>query len=74
MKNAKKYLSALLALAVAAPTFTGCDNGLDEYPSDAQIPAPSDKFTTEIQFVSRPITKPCTTISSRRSTAGTARG
>ena len=53
MKNAKKYLSALLALAVAAPTFTGCDNGLDEYPSDAQIPAPSDKFTTEIQFVSR---------------------
>lgn len=53
MKNVKKYLSTMLALALALPMFTGCNNGLDEYPSDAQIPAPSDKFTTDIQFVSR---------------------
>lgn len=53
MKNAKKYLSNVLALVWAAPLLTGCNNGLDEYPSDAPIPAPSDKFTTEIQFVSR---------------------
>lgn len=52
MKNAKKYLSTLLALAWVAPLLTGCNNGLDEYPSDAPIPAPSDKFTTEVQFVS----------------------
>lgn len=37
---------------MAAPLLTGCDNGLDEYPSDAPIPAPSDKFTTNVQFVS----------------------
>ena len=49
----KRYLSILLALALAAPALTGCDNGLDEYPSDAPMPAPSDKFTTDIQFVSR---------------------
>ena len=49
----KRYLSILLALALTAPVLTGCDNDLDEYPSDAPIPAPSDKFTTDIQFVSR---------------------
>lgn len=49
----KRYLSIFLALALAAPLFTGCDNDLDEYPSDAPVPAPSDKFTTSIQVVSR---------------------
>lgn len=52
MKNTKRYLSIFLALALSAPLFTGCDNGLDEYPSDASVPAPSDKFTTTVQFVS----------------------
>ena len=31
MKNTKRYLSIFLALALAAPVFTGCDNGLYEY-------------------------------------------
>ena len=48
----KTYISIFLSFAMAAPLFTGCDNGLDEYPSDAPIPAPSDKFTTNVQFVS----------------------
>ena len=52
MKNMKTYISIFLSFAMAAPLFTGCDNGLDEYPSDAPIPAPSDKFTTNVQFVS----------------------
>lgn len=52
MKNMKRYLSIFLAFVLAAPLMTGCDNDLDEYPSDAPVPAPSDKFTTTIQFVS----------------------
>lgn len=48
----KKQLSIFLSIALLAPFCTGCDNGLDEYPSDAPITAPSDKFTTHIQFVS----------------------
>ena len=52
MKNMKTYISIFLSFAMAAPLLTGCDNGLDEYPSDAPIPAPSDKFTTDVQFVS----------------------
>ena len=52
MKTAKRYLPVFLSLVMAAPLFTGCNNGLDEYPSDAPIPAPSDKFTTTVQFVS----------------------
>ena len=52
MKNMKTYISIFLSFAMAAPLLTGCDNGLDEYPSDAPIPAPSDKFTTNVQFVS----------------------
>ena len=53
MKIMKRYLSIIPSFALAAMLFTGCDNGLDEYPSDAPIPAPSEKFTTDIQFVSR---------------------
>jgi len=53
MKIMKRYSSIIPSFALAALLFTGCDNGLDEYPSDAPMPAPSDKFTTEIQFVSR---------------------
>lgn len=53
MKNTKRYLSIFLALALAAPVFTGCDNGLDEYKSGETIAPPSDKFKAEIQFVSR---------------------
>lgn len=52
MKNMKRYLSFILVLLLAAPLVTGCDNDLDEYPSDAPVPAPSDKFTTSVQFVS----------------------
>ncbi|MCM1300782.1 MAG: hypothetical protein NC250_05030 [Alistipes senegalensis] len=52
MKTMKKQLSIFLSIALLAPFCTGCDNGLDEYPSDAPITAPSDKFTTHIQFVS----------------------
>ena len=53
MKNTKRYLSIFLALALAAPVFTGCDNGLDEYKSGETIAPPSDKFNAEIQFVTR---------------------
>ena len=42
MKNTKRYLSIFLALALAAPVFTGCDNGLDEYKSGETIAPPSD--------------------------------
>ena len=38
MKNTKRYLSIFLALALAAPVFTGCDNGLDEYKSGETLP------------------------------------
>ncbi len=48
----KKQLSILLSVALLAPFCTGCDNGLDEYPTDASVTPPSDKFTTHIQFVS----------------------
>ena len=40
MKNTKRYLSIFLALALAAPVFTGCDNGLDEYKSGETIAPP----------------------------------
>ena len=53
MKIMKRYLSIIPSFALVAMLFAGCDNGLDEYPSDAPIPAPSDKFTTHIRFVSR---------------------
>ena len=53
MKNTKRYLSIFLALALADPVFTGCDNGLDEYKSGETIAPPSDKFNAEIQFVTR---------------------
>lgn len=52
MKNAKKYLSTALALAVALSSFTACDNGLEDYNKDSFSP-PSDKFNAKIQFVSR---------------------
>lgn len=48
----KRPISISLLPVVAALLCAGCDNGLDEYPSDAQIPAPSDKFTATVQFVS----------------------
>lgn len=53
MKNAKRYFSAVLALVLAIPAFTGCDNDLDEYKSGSDITPPSDIFNTEIQFVTR---------------------
>ena len=79
MKNTKRYLSIFLALALAAPVFTGCDNGLDEYKSGETIAPPSDKFKAEIQFVSRltaamRITPPSTTTWSIRSKAAASRG
>lgn len=52
MKTVKRYLPVFLSFVAAASLFAGCNNGLDEYPSDAPIPAPSDKFTTTVQFVS----------------------
>lgn len=48
----KKQLSIFLTVALLAPFCTGCNNGLEEYPTDTQITPPSDKFTTHIQFVS----------------------
>lgn len=85
MKNTKRYLSIFLALALAAPVFTGCDNGLDEYKSGETIAPPSDKFNAEIQFVTRlnrrerwpaamRITPPSTTTWSIRSKAAASRG
>lgn len=53
MKNAKRYLSIVLALALAAPAFTGCDNDLEEYSTDSTIAPPSDIYNAEIQFVTR---------------------
>lgn len=53
MKNTKRYLSIFLALALAAPVFTGCDNDLEEYKSGETIAPPSDKFKAQIQFVTR---------------------
>lgn len=52
MKNAKRYLSAIVMFALAAPLFTACDNGLEEFPRTV-LSAPSDKFNAKIQFVSR---------------------
>lgn len=52
MKTVKRYLPVFLSFVAAASLLAGCNNGLDEYPSDAPIPAPSDKFTTTVQFVS----------------------
>ncbi|WP_295940727.1 hypothetical protein [uncultured Alistipes sp.] len=53
MKNVKRYLSISLALALVAPAFTGCHNGLDEYSAESSITPPSDRFNAEIQFVTR---------------------
>lgn len=52
MKNTKKYLIAVLALALAAPVFTGCTED-DEYTLESVTAAPSDKFNAKIQVVSR---------------------
>ena len=52
MKNIQKYLAALLALAMAAPVFTGCSDDY-EYSLSAVVAKPSDKFNARIQFVSR---------------------
>lgn len=52
MKNMKKYLAALLALAMATPVFTGCTDD-DEYSLSSVSAKPSDKFNAKIQFVSR---------------------
>lgn len=52
MKNIQKYLSALLALAMAAPVFTGCSDDY-EYSLSSVVAKPSDKFNARIQFVSR---------------------
>ena len=43
MKNIQKYLSALLALAMAAPVFTGCSDDY-EYSLSSVVAKPSDKF------------------------------
>ena len=50
MKNIQKYLSALLALAMAAPVFTGCSDDY-EYSLSSVVAKPSDKFNARIQFV-----------------------
>lgn len=52
MKNAKRYFTIVLALALAGSLFTACDNGLEDY-SKTSFSAPSDKFNAKIQFVSR---------------------
>lgn len=52
MKNIQKYLAALLALAMAAPVFTGCSDDY-EYSLSSVVAKPSDKFNARIQFVSR---------------------
>lgn len=52
MKNVKKYLIALLAFVMVAPVFTGCSED-DEYTLDAVSASPSDKFSAQIQVVSR---------------------
>ena len=52
MKNVNKYLAALLALAMAAPVFTGCSDDY-EYSLSSVVAKPSDKFNARIQFVSR---------------------
>lgn len=52
MKNAYKYLAALLALVLAAPVFTGCTDD-DKYTLSSTSAKPSDKFNATIQFVSR---------------------
>ena len=51
MKNIQKYLSALLALAMAAPVFTGCSDDY-EYSLSSVVAKPSDKFNARIQFLS----------------------
>lgn len=43
MKNIQKYLSALLALAMAAPVFTGCSDDY-EYSLSSVVAKPSDKL------------------------------
>lgn len=52
MKNTKKYLAAMLALALAVPVFTGCSDDY-EYSLSSVSAKPSDKFNAKIQFVSR---------------------
>lgn len=52
MKNIQKYLVAALALALAAPVFTGCTED-DEYSLKSVSASPSDKFNAKIQVVSR---------------------
>lgn len=52
MKNVRKYLTAFLTLAVAAPVFTGCSDD-DKYTLNSIAASPSDKFNAKIQFVSR---------------------
>lgn len=52
MKNVKKYLTVLLAFVMAAPVFTGCSED-DTYTLDAVSASPSDKFSAQIQVVSR---------------------
>lgn len=52
MKNVKRYFLNLTILTLIAPTFVGCNDGLEDLSSQAYA-APSDKFNTQIQFVSR---------------------
>lgn len=83
MKNIQKYLSALLALAMAAPVFTGCSDDY-EYSLSSVVAKPSDKFNARIQFVSRlsdgalitamPTTRLSTTTWSTRSKAAKRHG
>lgn len=39
--------------AVAAPMFTACDNGLEDYSEKMSFSMPSDKFNAKIQYVTR---------------------
>lgn len=52
MKSVKKYLAAVLTLALAAPVFTGCTED-DSYSLKSVSASPSDKFNAKIQVVSR---------------------
>lgn len=49
----KQYITVLMALAMAIPSMTGCDNDLEDYSKSAAAAKPSDKFNTTIHYISR---------------------
>ncbi len=52
MKNIKKYLVLVLALGIASPLFTGCNDD-DKSQFDTISVKPSERFNTKIYYVSR---------------------